>query len=124
MPTALEFELKKQCPPGSANSMLPVSVLRSASFAALGLRLGPATVRGVATQSAKVMLAILALRLLPVSVIARTKSLSVASPSVQTSKWTRQMVPLLAIVQVELLSVEWSSVQTSMLQPQTALVSP
>jgi hypothetical protein len=36
MPTALEFELKKQCLPGPANSLLPVSVLRSASFAALG----------------------------------------------------------------------------------------
>jgi hypothetical protein len=70
--------------------MQPVSVLHLASFAEPVLRSGQAIVRDAATQSAKLMLTILALRLLPVSVIVRTESLS----------------------------VEWSSIQASMLQPQ------
>jgi hypothetical protein len=50
--------------------MLPVLVLRLALFAVQGLHSEQAIVRGVVTQSAKVMLAILALRLLPVPMIA------------------------------------------------------
>ena len=49
--------------------MLPVLVLRPALFAAPGLHWERAIARGVATQSAKVMLTILALRLLPVPMI-------------------------------------------------------
>src|SRR5438270_8544145 len=101
--------------------MLPILVLRSASSAAPGLRLEPAIVHGAATRSA---MAILALRLFPVSVIVRTALLFVASSSVRESKLERQMVLLLAIARLELLSVEWFSVQASMLQPQRSLASP
>ena len=75
--------------------MRPVLVLHLASFAAAVLRSEPAIVRGVAMQSAKVMLMTLASRLLPASVI----------------------------VQQELLSVASSSAQAAMLQPQKALLS-
>lgn len=82
MPMALELPLRKQCRSRLASLMLPFLALRSASFAAPGSRLEPAIVRGVATQSVKVMLRTLVARLLPASVIVRTKLLSVASASV------------------------------------------
>jgi hypothetical protein len=106
------FELKEQCRSRLARLTLPASVLHLALFAAPVLRSGLVIVRGVATQSVKVMLRKLVSRLLRASVIVRTKLPSLASSSVQASTLARQMALLLAIVQPELLSVEWSSVQT------------
>jgi hypothetical protein len=69
VPTALESSLRKQFPPQSRSSVLPILVLRSALFAAPGWRSERAIARGVATRSPKVMLTILALRLLPAPMI-------------------------------------------------------